>query len=96
MTKTLRLSLVLLFITVNSAYSSISQYTKEMDKSSGFFNYFWDKKTGRLLLEVDKFNQDVLYINSLQSGLGSNDIGLDRGQIGDRRVVQFQDSAIKF
>ena len=90
MTKTIRFSLVLLFITVNSAFSSISEYTKNMDKSSGYFDYYWDKKTGRLLLEVDKFNQDVLYINALQSGLGSNDIGLDRGQIGDRRVVQFQ------
>jgi Met-zincin/Domain of unknown function (DUF5117) len=40
-------------------------------------------------MEVDKLNQEFLYVNSLPAGVGSNDLGLDRGQIGDSRIVKF-------
>src|SRR5699024_7902578 len=32
---------------------------------------------------------EFLYVNSLTAGVGSNDIGLDRNQLGDNRVVYF-------
>ncbi|MEK6566087.1 MAG: zinc-dependent metalloprotease, partial [Bacteroidota bacterium] len=32
---------------------------------------------------------EFLYVNSLPAGVGSNDIGLDRGQLGQDRVVKF-------
>ncbi len=55
----------------------------------GFFPLYWDAKAGRLWLEIDRFDSDFLYIDSLPAGLGSNDIGLDRGQVGRERVVHF-------
>ena len=41
-------------------------------------------------MEVDKLDEEILYVNSLAAGLGSNDIGLDRSQLGDTRVVMFK------
>jgi hypothetical protein len=46
-------------------------------------------------LEIDKFDTEFLYVNSLPSGVGSNDLGLDRGQIGDNRIVKFIKSGPK-
>ena len=57
---------------------------------NGFFNFNYDEKSGKIFLDVDKLNYDFLYINSLTTGLGSNDIGLDRGQLGDERLVRFK------
>lgn len=70
--------------------SNISGFTSGMVKQEGFFNFFYDEETGRMFLEVDKINQEILYVNSLTAGIGSNDIGLDRGQLGGERVVSFQ------
>ncbi len=55
----------------------------------GFFNMYWDPATGRLLLKIHRLNEEFLYVNALKTGLGSNDIGLDRGQLGRERVVKF-------
>ena len=57
---------------------------------SGFFNFSYHEKSDKIFLEVDKINKDFLYINSLTTGLGSNDIGLDRGQLGKERIVKFK------
>ena len=46
--------------------------------------------SGNLLMEIARFNQEVLYLNGLAAGLGSNDIGLDRAQLGGTRIVKFQ------
>ncbi len=46
-------------------------------------------------MEISRFEQEFLYINSLQAGIGSNDIGLDRGQLGKERVVKFSRSGDK-
>lgn len=59
---------------------------------NGFFNFSYDDNTGKLYLKVNKTSQvnaDFLYINGLSAGIGSNDIGLDRGQLGNERVVHF-------
>src|SRR5690606_29077207 len=63
---------------------------KSFEKQSGFFNFYWDSSTGKVYLEISHLDTEFLYINYLQTGVGSNDIGLDRGQIGDNRVVKFQ------
>ncbi|MBL4660632.1 MAG: zinc-dependent metalloprotease [Alcanivoracaceae bacterium] len=68
---------------------SIDEYTKAMEKYKGFFDFYWDPKSARILLQINHFNQEFLYVNYLQSGVGSNDIGLDRGQIGKQRLVKF-------
>ncbi|MCB0659167.1 MAG: zinc-dependent metalloprotease [Saprospiraceae bacterium] len=61
----------------------------------GYFPYEWDNTKGKMYLYVDKLDQEFLYVNSLPAGIGSNDIGLDRGQIGNERVVKFTRSGNK-
>ena len=73
----------------------IEQKTQEMTSFTGYFTFYWDEKTGRILLEVDKLNTEFLYVNSLPAGVGSNDLGLDRGQIGNSRIVKFIKSGPK-
>jgi len=70
--------------------NSIAEKTKTMELHKGYFNYYWDAAQGKIFLVVDKLETPFLYVNSLPAGLGSNDIGLDRGQIGDSRIVFFQ------
>jgi hypothetical protein len=67
----------------------IESKTKGLTKYTGYFNFYWNEKTGQIFLEVDKLNNEFLYVNSLPAGVGSNDLGLDRGQIGDTRIVKF-------
>ena len=74
---------------------AISTKTKGMQAYPGFFNFYWDDKQGKIWLEIDKFDQEFLYVSSLQAGVGSNDIGLDRGQLGPERVVKFSRSGNK-
>ncbi|MEO1653334.1 MAG: DUF5117 domain-containing protein [Bacteroidota bacterium] len=94
MIKFLRLSLLLFFISLTfvpaQELPTIAFKTKNMKKYEGFFNFYWNEKRGEIWLEIDKMDQEFLYINSLPAGVGSNDIGLDRGQLGDTRVVKFQ------
>ncbi|MFD2247800.1 zinc-dependent metalloprotease [Pontibacter ruber] len=69
---------------------SIASKTAGMKKYPGYFTFYWDENNGKIWLEIDRFNKDFLYVNSLPGGLGSNDIGLDRGQLGGQRIVSFQ------
>jgi hypothetical protein len=75
--------------------SDFESKTHGLTKYPGYFNFYWDEKTGHILLEVDQFNTEFLYVNTLPSGLGSNDLGLDRGQIGNSRIVKFIKSGPK-
>lgn len=74
------------------AQSKISEKTKHFRKYDGYFPFWWDAENGKIWLEVSRFgpSQEFLYVNSLPAGLGSNDIGLDRGLIGDSRIVYFE------
>src|SRR5215475_9340466 len=63
---------------------SLAEKTKDAQKLAGYFNLYWDTKAGKLWLEIDKWNTEFLYQTSLPAGVGSNDIGLDRGQMGER------------
>lgn len=60
-----------------------------MKKYPGYFTFYWDETGGKIWLEIDKWESEFLYLISLPAGVGSNDIGLDRGQIGARRIVKF-------
>ncbi|NJN35140.1 MAG: DUF5117 domain-containing protein [Saprospiraceae bacterium] len=80
----------LIFSNALSAQSKFLEKTKNWKANDGYFKYFWDAAQGKIWLLVDKFDQEFLYVNSLPAGLGSNDIGLDRGQLGQTRIVFFQ------
>ena len=78
-------------------FSGFSQsiLDKDLVKYEGFFDFYYDIKTDKIYLEVENLNSDFLYISSLATGIGSNDIGLDRGQLGNERLVSFQKSGNK-
>ncbi|HKO34850.1 MAG TPA: zinc-dependent metalloprotease [Pyrinomonadaceae bacterium] len=93
------LTLILLCAIVNFAQPRTSSDTKTpvitekvagMQKFAGFFPFYWDAKAGKVWLEIDKWNSEFLYVEALPAGIGSNDIGLDRGQLGDSYIVRFE------
>ena len=88
-------SLQLLTFFLFSISFSQSVLDKDLEKYEGFFNFYYDNSTDKIYLEVEKLNTDFLYINSLATGIGSNDIGLDRGQLGNERLVSFQKAGNK-
>jgi hypothetical protein len=78
----------------------LSSKTAGMKHYDGFIPLDWDGRSGRLFLEIqglgsDAESPDFLYVNSLPYGAGSNDLGLDRGQLSKGRVVRFRRSGPK-
>jgi hypothetical protein len=69
---------------------SIEERTTGFKKIDGFFPLYWDEAGGRLLLEIPRLETEVLYSTGLATGLGSNDIGLDRGMLTGSRIVTFE------
>ncbi len=76
----------------DSARKTIDQKTAGMQKLPGFFTCYWDAREGKLWLQIDKWDTPFLYHESLPNGVGSNDVGLDRGQPGKTNVVHFERS----
>jgi hypothetical protein len=72
------------------ATPSISARVAGARAMPGLFNLYWDERAGKLWLEIDQWQQEFLYQSALPAGVGSNDIGLDRGQLGPTRVVRFE------
>lgn len=73
-----------------SSVPTIEKKVAGMTKLDGYFPLYWDSREGALWLEIPRLNTDFLYVTGLAAGLGSNDIGLDRGQAGDTAVVYFE------
>jgi hypothetical protein len=69
---------------------SIASRTEGMRRIDGFMPLYWDERAGRMWLEIPRFGEEVLYYVSLPAGVGHNDIGLNRGDLGPRWVVQFE------
>jgi len=69
---------------------TISAKTRGLQKLDGYFPLYWDSEQGKLLLEISRFDKEFLYQVSLPTGVGSNPLGLDRGQLGDTHVVHFE------
>jgi hypothetical protein len=72
-----------------AALPTIAARTAALEKRDGFFPLYWDARRGRLYLEIPRLEEEFLYATSLPWGVGSNDIGLDRQQIGRERLVHF-------
>ena len=78
------------FILVLLSFGFITaQSVENKKKFTGFFDFYYEPSSDKILLEVDKIDYEFLYVPSLSSGIGSNDIGLDRGQLGRERIVKF-------
>ncbi|PWJ55908.1 uncharacterized protein DUF5117 [Dyadobacter jejuensis] len=66
--------------------TSISSVTQGYKKADGFFPFYYDESTSKILLEVDKLDQEFLFFNSLSTGVGSG--GPERGQ-GSTGIMKF-------
>ena len=89
LTRLICLSVLFLCSSVSAYSQTIADKVKGMEKFPGFFTFYWDAKAGKIWLEIDKWNTEFLYVESLPAGIGSNDIGLDRGQLGSSSIVRF-------
>ncbi len=69
---------------------SIAAKTAGMRKIDGYVPIYWDAGAGKMWMEISRFNTEILYQVSLPAGVGSNPIGLDRGQLGGTYVVYFE------
>lgn len=79
----------------NGPTPSIAARTANMRGLPGYFPIYWDETAVKIWLEIDKFDTEFLYVDSLPAGMGSNDLGLDRGQLGGSRIVKFLRSGPK-
>jgi hypothetical protein len=73
-----------------AAEAQFSDLTKNSQRIGGYFPLYWDSGKGRMLLEIARWNEEFLYVPSLPAGVGSNDIGLDRGLIPESKLVLFE------
>ena len=69
--------------------SPIEAKVAGMKKLEGFINFYYDEKQDKVYLIIDKWDTELIYVESITSGIGSNDIGLDRNQLGRERIVKF-------
>ena len=75
---------LLLSIILVSSFS----FSQETDYE-GFMNFSYNDDSGKIILDINKLDSEFMYINSLSRGVGNNDLGLDRGQLGNSRLVYF-------
>ena len=87
MTKLIFPFLFLLIIQASHAQFLLDK--NDMTKHEGFFDFYYDIDQDKVFLIVEELDKEFLYVNALSEGLGSNDIALDRGQLGKGVVVRF-------
>lgn len=71
---------------------TLAQKTAGTHKIDGLFPLYWDEHTGKMWLEIPRAGEEFLYVTALSAGVGSNDLGLDRGLMGEPKVVRFERS----
>ncbi len=69
---------------------SIADATAGKTRMEGYFSIYWEESSGKLYWEIDKLDTEFLYQVSMGSGLGSNPVGIDRGQLGDTFILEAQ------
>lgn len=87
--------LTVLLFTVSSIFAQFMATKTDLKTEEGFFKMHYSASEDKLFLEVDKIDTEFLFVHSLRTGLGSNDIGLDRGQLGGTAIVKFQKAGNK-
>jgi len=88
-------TIILICFGITTLSAQFLEKKKDLKKQEGFFNFYYSEAEDNIFLEVDKLDNEFLYVHSLRSGIGSNDLGLDRGQLGDGVVVKFIKSGNK-
>ena len=69
---------------------SIEEKTADMEKLDGFLPLYWDSDLGQLWMEIPELDQEMIHFMGFGAGLGSNDLGLDRGALRGSRIVEFE------
>ncbi|MDT0558802.1 zinc-dependent metalloprotease [Ichthyenterobacterium sp. W332] len=92
----MRFKLIVILV-LSLSFSSFGQMLKDkkLQDFKGFFDFHYEESTDKIYLKVKALDEEFLYVSSLSSGIGSNDIGLDRGQLGNERLVKFQKAGNK-
>ena len=86
-----KLTLLYLFLLISlSTHSQFFEGKKEVTKFNGYFTFYYNNSSDKIFLQIDKLNEEFLYVRALSEGVGSNDLGLDRGQLGGGAVVYFK------
>ena len=90
------ISFIILALSISlSTSAQFLENKKDLKKYEGYFNFHYNEKEDEIYLEVDTLNEEFLYTHFLTTGVGSNDIGLDRGQLGGTAVVKFEKAGNK-
>jgi hypothetical protein len=66
---------------------SIDDTVANASRMEGYFNLYWEESSGKMYWEIDKLDTEFLYQISMGSGLGSNPVGIDRGQLRGTYVL---------
>jgi len=69
---------------------TIDAVVEDATAMEGFFNLYWQEDSGKLYWEIDQLDTEFIYQVSMGSGLGSNPIGIDRGQLRGTYVLSAQ------
>ncbi|HYI13166.1 MAG TPA: zinc-dependent metalloprotease [Thermoanaerobaculia bacterium] len=93
-----RAAILLLFLTACTTTTTPPQPTPaaaqpakpQIEHLDGFVPLRWDAENGKLLMEITRFNEELIWQVSLASGVGSNPIGLDRSQLGATNLIRFE------
>ena len=90
--------LIIAFLFLSFSTQGFAQFFKDsktVTKHEGYVTFYHDESTDKIFLQIENLHQEFLYVNSLSEGIGSNDIGLDRGQLGNTRIVKFMKAGNK-
>tara|TARA_B100000953_G_scaffold297129_1_gene291300 strand:- start:636 stop:2981 length:2346 start_codon:yes stop_codon:yes gene_type:complete len=79
-------------MSINAQFLEKKENLKSYD---GFFDFHYNENEDEIYLEVDSLNTAFLYTQFLTTGVGSNDIGLDRGQLGNTKILEFRKAGNK-
>ena len=74
-------------VSLAQSLPSIEDTVSVAEPLSGYFNLYWKNSTGQMFWEIDSLNTEFLYQVSMASGLGSNPVGIDRGQLSGTYVL---------
>ena len=69
---------------------SIAEATEGMERMDGMLPLYWDPDLGQLWMEIRELDTEMIHYVGYGAGLGSNDLGLDRGALRGSRIVEFE------
>ncbi|MCH9651976.1 MAG: zinc-dependent metalloprotease [Deltaproteobacteria bacterium] len=79
----------------SSALPTVASVTTGLERRAGLLDVYLDPAAGKLWLQLPAPGRKgevgrYLYVEALSQGMGSNPVGLDRGQLGDTRLVRLR------